>query len=160
MRKLLLSATIIIGGCASNSGVVPIGKDTFMVSRQAATGFSGSGILKAEAFQEATRHCEQSGKFLQVINTFEASPPYILANFPKAEIQFMCLTSADRELGRPKLVVPAETALEIKDIRTSPIQSTKSKDIYAELLKLDDLRKKGILTEAEFDAEKKKLLAN
>lgn len=30
--------------------------------------------------------------------------------------------------------------------------------LYEQLLKLDDLRKKGILTEAEFQAEKKKLL--
>lgn len=160
MRNLLFFATIVIGGCASHSGVVPIGKDTFMVSRQAATGFSGSGTLKAEAFQEATRYCEQSGKLLQVISTHEASPPYILANFPKAEIQFMCLTSADSELGRPRLAKSADTTVEIKDGRSSSVQPAKSKDVYAELIKLDDLRKKGIITEVEFNVEKKKLLAN
>ena len=32
------------------------------------------------------------------------------------------------------------------------------KDVYAELIKLDDLRKRGILTDAEFEAEKKRLL--
>ncbi|MCW0453237.1 hypothetical protein NB721_002323 [Xanthomonas sacchari] len=32
-------------------------------------------------------------------------------------------------------------------------------DLYAELLKLDDLRKKGLLTEAEFQAQKAKLLS-
>jgi hypothetical protein len=31
-------------------------------------------------------------------------------------------------------------------------------DIYTELLKLNELREKGILTQAEFDAEKKELL--
>jgi len=31
-------------------------------------------------------------------------------------------------------------------------------DLYKELLKLDDLRKQGLLTDAEFEAEKKKLL--
>ena len=34
-----------------------------------------------------------------------------------------------------------------------------SKDVYAELRKLDDLLKKGILTQEEFDAQKKKVLA-
>ena len=34
----------------------------------------------------------------------------------------------------------------------------KTGDLYTELMKLDDLRKKGILTEEEFEAEKKKLL--
>ncbi len=33
------------------------------------------------------------------------------------------------------------------------------KDIYAKLEKLNNLREKGILTDAEFDSEKKKLLA-
>ena len=31
-------------------------------------------------------------------------------------------------------------------------------DLYAELLKLDDLRKRGLLTDKEFEQEKKKLL--
>jgi hypothetical protein len=37
-------------------------------------------------------------------------------------------------------------------------ESTPKADLYKELLKLDDLRQRGILTEAEFQAEKKKLL--
>ena len=37
-------------------------------------------------------------------------------------------------------------------------ESAKQRDLYTELTKLDDLRKKGILSGAEFDAEKKKLL--
>lgn len=91
-------------GCAANTGVVPIGQDTFMVSRQAATGFSGLGNLKAEAFREANQYCTNKGKSLQVVNTSETSPPYIFGNFPKAEIQFMCLDPNDPELKRPKLL--------------------------------------------------------
>lgn len=34
-----------------------------------------------------------------------------------------------------------------------------AKDMYAELLKLDDLLKKGVLTQEEFDSEKKKVLS-
>ena len=36
--------------------------------------------------------------------------------------------------------------------------SEKKKDVYAELIRLDDLRKRGILTDAEFEVQKKKLL--
>ncbi|MDB5956727.1 SHOCT domain-containing protein, partial [Ramlibacter sp.] len=32
------------------------------------------------------------------------------------------------------------------------------KDLYSEMLKLDDLRKRGLLTDAEFNAEKARLL--
>ena len=77
-------------GCASNSGVVAIGSDTYMVSRQAATGFSGLGTLKADAMKEANDYCTSQKKALKVISTEEAEPPYIFGNFPKAEVQFTC----------------------------------------------------------------------
>jgi hypothetical protein len=37
-------------------------------------------------------------------------------------------------------------------------QKQATDDLYTELTKLDDLRKKGILTDEEFQAQKKKLL--
>jgi hypothetical protein len=129
-----------------------------MVSRQAATGFSGSGTLKAEAFQEANQYCTNLGKSLQVANTYEASPPYILANFPKAEIKFMCLDAKDIELNRPKLRKEADSVIEVKQDTHIKDEFIKSNDVYAELIKLDDLRKKGIISEMEFDVQKKHLL--
>ena len=41
---------------------------------------------------------------------------------------------------------------------SSPSPTTTKPDLYAELLKLDDLRKRGLLTDAEFDAAKRRLL--
>ena len=154
MKYILLFALITLSGCASNSGVIPIGKDTFMVSRQAASGFSGSGTLKAEAFQEASQYCEKLGKSLQVISTHEASPPYILANFPKAEVQFMCLDAKDAELVRPKLRKEADSVIEVK----KDINVQNSGDMYTELKKLKELLDAGVITQAEFDAQKKKIL--
>ena len=114
MKAIYCALTILLAGCASNSGVVPIGSDTYMVSRQAATGFSGSGTLKAEAFREANEFCLSQKKKMQVVSTAEAQPPYILANFPKAEIQFMCLDANDPELSRPKLKKDADSVIEIR----------------------------------------------
>lgn len=111
---LLVLVVVVMGGCAINSGVVPMGQDTFMVSRQAATGFSGSGKLKAKALQEANEFCKNQGKCLQVIHINEASPPYILTNFPKAEVHFMCLDADDPELKRPRLKKEADTVIEIR----------------------------------------------
>lgn len=107
MKKAILLPALILAGCASNSGITPIGKDTYMVSRQAATGFSGSGTLKAEAFQEANVYCTGQGKTLQVVSTQEAQPPFVFGNYPKAEVQFMCLADGDIESGRPKLIPTA-----------------------------------------------------
>ena len=152
----LLSACLV--GCASNSGVTTIGRDTYMVSRQAATGFSGSGTLKAEAFQEATQFCEKSGKHLQVVSTYEAPPPYIFGNFPKAEVQFMCLEAKDSELGRPKLKRAPDSVIEVKSETRAKVEAATTTDTYSELLKLDDLRKKGIISDSEFESQKKKIL--
>lgn len=114
MRAASLAIALLVAGCASNSGVIPIGTDTFMVSRQAATGFSGSGTLKAEAFQEANQYCAALHKKLQVVSTTEAQPPFVFGNFPKAEVQFMCLDAGDAELARPKLKKDADTVIEIR----------------------------------------------
>jgi len=154
----LTMVVLISSGCASNSGVVSIGKDTFMVSRQAATGFSGSGTLKAEAFSEATSYCKRLGKALQVINTYEAKPPYILANFPKAEVQFMCLDKGDNELARPKLKERADNVVEIKAESKIIVESNKEIDVYSELVKLNDLLTKGIISQSEFELLKQKIL--
>lgn len=113
-RGLVFCALVAtLAGCASNSGVYPIGLDTFLVSRQAATGFSGSGTLKAEAFQEANQYCLSQNRKMQVVSASEAQPPFIFGNFPKAEVQFMCLDSDDSELGRPKLSKDADTVIKI-----------------------------------------------
>jgi hypothetical protein len=112
--SLAAIAVAILAGCASNSGIIPIGTDTYMVTRQASTGFSGSGTLKAEAFQEANAHCNSQGKTLQVVSTNEAQPPFVFGNYPKAEVQFMCLSAGDGELARPKLKPKADLSVEVK----------------------------------------------
>ena len=44
------------------------------------------------------------------------------------------------------------------DVRTKD-ETDKKPDLYTELTKLDDLRKKGLITDAEFESEKQKLLS-
>ena len=101
----IASLCVLVGpmltGCAANSGVAPIGPNTFMVSRQAATGFSGSGTLKAEALTEANQYCEARSKVMYMLTWTEAAPPYVMGNFPKAEVQFMCLDANDPRLKAP-----------------------------------------------------------
>ncbi len=89
--SFLLFTLATISGCAANSGVVQMGSNTYMVSRQAATGFTGMGTLKAEAMKEAFDQCKKTGKAVEIIETIDAKPPYILGNFPKTEIRFKCV---------------------------------------------------------------------
>ena len=71
----------------------------------------------------------------------------------------MCLDAQDAELNRPKLRKEADSVIEVKkDIRIKD-EPQKSNYVYSELIKLDELRKKGILTDSEFDVQKKRLLS-
>ena len=52
----------------------------------------------------------------------------------------------------------SSTALVPANAHTDAVAEHGKQDMYSELIKLNDLREKGILTDEEFDTEKKKLL--
>lgn len=91
MKKITLLIAFILSGCASHSGVVSMGSDTYFVSKQAATGIGGMGNLKAEVISEASQFCGAKGKALQVVSQKDAEPPFVLGNYPKSEVQFKCV---------------------------------------------------------------------
>jgi hypothetical protein len=68
--------------------------------------------------------------------------------FAQTTLTFRALAANDPELAP---VAPAATVAAPKPMTTDELQ--------AELTKLDDLRKKGLLTDAEFDALKQKILS-
>ncbi len=157
MKRISLTVFILIAGCTSTTGVVPIGEDTYMIGKTTNLAHSSSGI-KGDAITEGTKYCKEQGKKIQVIKT-TATDMRLGSHMGSTEIEFMCLSEGDQELKRPKLRKEADTVIEVKtDIRTKN-ESVKHKDVYAELIKLDDLRKKGIISEAEFAEQKKKLLS-
>jgi len=106
--------TLAVSACASHTGVVPMGRDTFMIAKQQATGFPGLGNMKAEIIAEASQHCAALGKELQIVSTQETQPPYVLGNYPRSEIQFMCLAADDQELQRPKLQKAPDSVIEVR----------------------------------------------
>ena len=147
MRHITVISFVVaslLTGCASNSGVVPSGNNTFSVSRQAASGFSGLGTLKTDAIEEAHQYCLKNNKALHVISATESDPPFILGNFPKADVQFSCVES---DIENPKSSDNQE-------------ETGERGGDYADLEKLNELRERGIITQEEFDAEKKQILDN
>ncbi|MDA0705706.1 MAG: SHOCT domain-containing protein [Proteobacteria bacterium] len=69
------------------------------------------------------------------------------------------IRTATREVVSEEVALRVEsTKAEIDADLTAGKDPAPRMDLYRELLKLDDLRKQGILTDAEFEAEKKKLL--
>lgn len=93
MKRILTACALamLLAGCAADSGIVRMGPDTYMVSKQAATGFSGLGSLKADALREAYAQCSQAGQAVQVVSDQESHPPFIFGNYPRVDITFRCV---------------------------------------------------------------------
>ena len=151
---------VVVTGCA-NPGIVKLSPDTYMLARTDKGGvFGNASAMKADVIREANEFAASQGKIAIPISLNE-SPMYI-GHFASVEYQFRIVDPASPEakstslVPRPDVVVE-QTNKSTVDVRTKD-DSAKSKDVYIELLKLDDLRKRGILSEAEFEAQKKKLL--
>lgn len=112
MRAVLISS-LLVAGCASNSGVVNIGPDTYMIAKQAATGFPGLGNMKAEIITEGSAFCRTNGRVFRITSATETQPPYIAGNYPRSEIEFMCLDKSDPELTRPRIKRDPSAVIEV-----------------------------------------------
>ncbi len=156
--KYFLLFTLFIAGCAVNTGVIEISRDSYMVSRQAATGFTGKGSLKEESLTEANIFCKRQQKTLKVLSIQEAQPPYILGNFPKAEVQFSCIESANNNDAFPKIVEKSSSLENIERIKyqldankiTSP---KKYNDAVAIIIGIQNYKRLGKADFANQDAK-------
>jgi hypothetical protein len=150
----LLSAAVVVG-CAS-SGVIPIGQDTFMISKQSSTGFHSASSVKAELFAEANTYCIGQGKMLQPVsdNGVDGVPGRSFAN---AELMFRCLVAGDSALGRPtRTAVPNVRIEQINKSEPSSVPS--NEDTYTKLIKLKSLLDSKVITQEEFDEQKRRSL--
>jgi len=89
MQKLkLIFLSVLFVGCSTTSNIVPIGKDTFLISKEQATGFQGLGTMKADIIGEANKYCSSQGKVMEIVSTSDSQPPFVLGNYPRSEINF------------------------------------------------------------------------
>lgn len=110
MRSLLVSMiALLIAGCylppvEPFSDVVPMGLDTYMLTKEEVYTKTGSAV-KANLYRKANDFCESKGKQLLPVREMSrdssGSPGY--GNPANAEIQFRCLDSTDPELIRPTM---------------------------------------------------------
>ncbi|MES2017000.1 MAG: hypothetical protein V4484_10940 [Pseudomonadota bacterium] len=89
MKKFFVVCTVLIAGCASTTGVVPMGKDTYMIAREDNSPAASLGAIKAATFKEAGAFCGGQGKTMQV--TKESDTPRSFGQFPQTTLQFICV---------------------------------------------------------------------
>lgn len=130
--------------------VADLGDHTYRVTVTANHKFTrNTEKLKAQARVAAADYCAQLGKQLKILAVTENKSLLLVGDMASATLTFKALDLADPELAKP-----AAAAAAVDPVAPPPTNEA----MYADLLRLDDLHKKGILSDAEFAAEKKKVL--
>jgi hypothetical protein len=149
----------VLAGCAT-AEIVPIGTDSYMIAQTSAGGvFKAMSSLKTEVIQRANSFAESKGKVAIPLAAKE-SPAYP-GHMPSFEYQFRLVDKNDVRATGGGLVPRADVVIENKLAPQAGVSRNvagQRKDMYVELLKLDELRKKGVLTDAEFQTQKERLL--
>lgn len=162
IKQFVLPAALAVSlaACAT-ADIVPMGTDTYMISQTSAGGvFKSMGSLKSDVMRRANAFAESKGKIAIPVASKE-TPAVPGRNMPNFEYQFRLVEKTDPRASGVALIPRADVVIEsqVPPVPTMDIKNPPgSQDLYAELLKLDDLRKRNILTEREFEAQKQKLL--
>lgn len=166
MKKInILAVSSLLGifsfsGCV-NPGVVRTAPDTYMVSKIGAGVFSNMASLKADIFRQANDFATSQGKIAIPLTVNET--PFTYGRNPSVELKFRVVDANDPEARRvtlekrPDITIKKEEKI-TADIKTK-VEGRAPGDLYTALMKLDDLKKRGIITEEEFQAQKTKLLS-
>jgi Short C-terminal domain len=113
----------------------PPGVEEYRVFQEGGSGFVSIQSVRTDAEQRAMEFCDRMGKAMMSLRETTAKPPYILGNFPRVEIIFGCVDKASA---------------------VGPAAGDDPK--YAKLVNLKKLLDAKIITQAEFDTEKAKIL--
>lgn len=149
----LFAALVGSASAETIAKLTSLGDNTYAAVREAKTAFNrDTNALKAAALEDAKTYCAEHKKELKVIST-AIEKPWFSTGFASAKVIFMALEPGDPELSRQ----PEPIAAALPPSSATYTQ-TPTGDLYTDLLKLDDLRKRGLLTDKEFEHEKKKLL--
>jgi hypothetical protein len=67
MRVLIASVALVVVGCSS-TGIVPMDRDTYMVSKRSAqAGFGPPLGVKADVYEEANDFCRKQSKSVETV---------------------------------------------------------------------------------------------
>jgi Short C-terminal domain len=180
----IAGAALLAGACmgpGTGTGLTQLSADTYRISRVDGVGrYPDAEAMKAAVAEEASAYARGQGKVAVPISTHQetmraghlstveyvfrlaapgepaatAAPqgPAIASVASAAPAVAAAAAEPEAKAAEIPVAAPAPQA--------GPTSTPEAKpDLYNELIMLDDLRKRGILTDAEFQALKTKLLA-
>jgi len=109
-RALLL--TILLTGCATQSGVLPEGQDSYLLIMSSGYGLASSADLKIDAHKEASAFCAKLGKQPETVyeNTSQSGA---VSDFHEEYLKFRCvaaMNTASAPAAAPPVAASAASA--------------------------------------------------
>jgi hypothetical protein len=126
------------------------GSERYRVYIPNATGDASMESVRHDAEQRAKDFCDRQGKVVEPVTETTTTPPYLLGNYPRIEMVFDCVDQLSAPTPAP---APALAPAPV------PALPADSDPKYTKLVNLKKLLDTGVLTQAEFDREKAKILA-
>ena len=162
MRFIPYLVVLALVACA-DAPMVQMSPDTYLIARSDKGGIFGNpAAMKAKVIQEASDFATSQGKVAIPLSV--STTPTYPGHFATIEYQFKLVDPDSPEAVSTSLEPRADIVIESdervrENIRISD-ESENTKDIYSEILKLDDLRQRGLITDEEYETEKREILDN
>lgn len=156
---------VIVGACTT-PGVVRLSGDAYRVSRADPGGIADTAAMKSAAVADADAFARSRGMVAVPVATHEDTLRF--GHLTTVDYDFRLVaqaepsTAATAAATAPIVATPVATERAVASPEPAPpaARSQARRDYYDELLRLDDLRKRGILTEDEFQTLKAKIIAD
>ena len=145
-KNYLVPVLILLAGCASSTGVVKYGEDTYMVSgTKKVPNYASGSEVKVSILSEANDYCNNMGKKVKLVNSQQKDQGFFES--ASAEIQFKCLNANDPELK--------QDAVSSNEVKQTTFSKTSATD---KLKELDSMHQQGLISDSEYASKKKAIL--
>ena len=154
ITKLLgLGAVLLLSACVTPPEIVKTADNSYSLSRLDRGGSMGDiAGTRQSLIADANKFAEQKGQV--AVKVAMVDTPTEVPGFTTVEYKFQ-LMSKEAAATMP---IVTSTKMQGAAAASGGNELTRSTAVYDALLKLDDLHKRGILTDDEFTSQKKKIL--
>lgn len=94
MKRIAVLALVVLSGCATSSGVIPEGKEAYLIIKTGGHGFATPVDLKIEAHKQASAFCMGQNKRHETINE-KTLQPGMVTDYSEYDLKFKCVAGAE-----------------------------------------------------------------